>query len=83
MGLRAAAFLTAGLVRVPFLRFLLVDVAAVLVSVPLAFGLAYAVADSVAVALARVHEMQLWIGGGILLVAAGWLVVLWRRRRQG
>jgi len=83
MGLRAAAFLTAGLVRVPFPRFLLVDVAAVLLSVPLAFGLAYAVADSVAVALARVHEMQLWIGGAVLLLAAGWLLVLWRRRRRG
>jgi len=83
MGLRAAAFLTGGLVRVPFLRFLLVDVAAVLVSVPLVFGLAYAIADSVAVALVRVHEMQLWIGGAVLLVAAGWVFVLWRRRRRG
>jgi membrane protein DedA with SNARE-associated domain len=83
MGLRAAAFLTAGLVRVPFLRFLLVDVAAVLVSVPLAFGLAYAVADSVAVALARVHELQLWIAGAVLLAAATWLFVRWRRRRSG
>ena len=83
MGLRAAAFLTAGLVQVPFLRFLLVDVAAVLVSVPLVFGLAYAIADSVAVALARVHEMQLWIGGAVLLVAAGWVFVQWRRRRRG
>lgn len=82
MGLRAAAFLTAGLVRVPFLRFLLVDVAAVLVSVPLAFGLAYAVADSVAVALARVHELQLWIAGAVLLAAATWLFLLWRRRRS-
>ena len=82
MGLRAAAFLTAGVVRVPFLRFVVVDVAAVLVSVPLAFGLAYAVADSVVVALARVQEMQLWIGGSVLLIATGWLVVRWRRRRR-
>jgi membrane protein DedA with SNARE-associated domain len=82
MGLRAAAFLTAGLVRVPFLRFLLVDVAAVLVSVTLAFGLAYAVADSVAVALARVHELQLWVGGAVLLAAAAWILVLWHRHRR-
>jgi len=82
MGLRAAAFLTAGLVRVPFLRFLLVDVAAVLVSVTLAFGLAYAVADSVAVALAHVHELQLWVGGAVLLAAAAWILVLWRRHRR-
>jgi membrane protein DedA with SNARE-associated domain len=81
MGLRAAAFLTAGLVRVPFLRFVLVDVAAVLVSVPLAFGLAYAVADSVAVALAYVHEMQLWVGGAVLVLAVGWLAVRWYHRR--
>jgi membrane protein DedA with SNARE-associated domain len=81
MGLRAAAFLTAGLVRVPFLRFLLVDVAAVFVSVPLAFGLAYVIADSVAAALARVHEMQLWIAVLALLIVAGWLLVRLHRRR--
>lgn len=79
MGLRAAAFLTAGLVRVPFPRFLLVDVTAVLVSVPISFGVAYAIADSVVVALARVREMQLWIAGVVLLVAAAWGLVLLRR----
>ena len=82
MGLRAAAFLTAGLVRVPFLRFLLVDVAAVLLSVPISFGAAYLLADSVAMALARVRELQLWVAGGALLVAAGWGLVLWRRHRR-
>jgi membrane protein DedA with SNARE-associated domain len=84
MGLRAAAFLTAGLVRVPFLRFVLVDVAAVMVSVPLAFGVAYGLADSVAVALAYVHEMQLWVGAAVLLIGSVWLLV-WahRRRRRG
>jgi membrane protein DedA with SNARE-associated domain len=81
MGLRAAAFLTAGLVRVPFLRFLVVDVAAVFVSVPLAFGLAYIIADSVAAALARVHELQLWIAVFALLIVAGWLLVRLHRRR--
>jgi membrane protein DedA with SNARE-associated domain len=82
MGLRAAAFLTAGLVRVPFPRFLLVDLAAVLLSVPISFGVAYALADSVAMALARVRELQLWIAGGALIVAAGWGLALWRRRRR-
>jgi len=82
MGLRAAAFLTAGLVRVPFPRFLLVDLAAVLVSVPISFGVAYVLADSIAMALARVRELQLWVAGGALLVAAGWGLVLWRRHRR-
>jgi membrane protein DedA with SNARE-associated domain len=80
MGLRSAAFLTAGLVRVPFLWFFLVDVVAVLVSVPLTFGVAYAVADSVAVAVARVRELQLWIAGAVLLIGAVSLIVLLRRR---
>jgi membrane protein DedA with SNARE-associated domain len=79
MGLRAAAFLTAGLVRVPFPRFLLVDVTAVLVSVPISFGVAYAIADSVVVALARVREMQMWIAGVALLVAVAWGLALLRR----
>jgi len=82
MGLRSAAFLTAGLVRVPFLWFVLVDMVAVLVSVPLTFGVAYAVADSVAVALARVRAVQLWVAGAVLLIAAGWLVVLLRRGQR-
>lgn len=80
MGIRSAAFLTAGLVRVPFLWFFLVDLVAVLVSVPLTFGVAYAVADSVAVAVARVRELQLWIAGAVLLIGAVSLIVLLRRR---
>jgi len=83
MGLRAAAFLTAGLVRVPFPRFLLADVTAVLVSVPLWFGMAYLVADSVAVALMYVRQLQFWIAGLVLVVAAGWLLVHLRRRQRG
>jgi len=83
MGLRAAAFLTAGLVRVPFPRFLLADVTAVLVSVPLWFGMAYLVADSVAVALTYVRQLQFWIAGLVLVVAAGWLLVHLRRRQRG
>jgi len=69
-------------VRVPFPRFLLVDLAAVLLSVPISFGVAYALADSVAMALARVRELQLWIAAGALIVAAGWGLALWRRRRR-
>jgi membrane protein DedA with SNARE-associated domain len=54
----------------------------VLLSVPISFGVAYALADSVAMALSRVRELQLWIAGGALIVAAGWGLALWRRRRR-
>jgi len=80
MGLRSAAFLTAGLVRVPFLHFFLVDLVAALVSVPLSFGVAYVVADSLAAALAHVRAMQLWIAGLVLLVGLVWALLAWRRR---
>jgi membrane protein DedA with SNARE-associated domain len=83
MGLRAAAFLVAGLVRVPFPRFLLVDIVAVLLSVPLWFGVAYLVADSVAAALVWVRELQLWIAGFVLVTAAAWIIVLVRRHQRG
>ena len=83
MGLRAAAFLTAGLVRVPFPRFFLVDIAAVFLSVPLWFGVAYVVADSLAAALLWVRELQLWIAGLVLAIAAVWIVVLLRRHQRG
>jgi hypothetical protein len=53
----------------------------VFVSVPLAFGLAYVIADSVAAALARLHELQLWIAVLALLIVAGWLLVHLHRRR--
>lgn len=82
MGLRAAAFLTAGLVRVPFARFLAVDAAASLVSVPVSFWVAYAVVGSIAETLAHVQRLQLWIAGVVLLVALGWVVAAARRHRR-
>jgi hypothetical protein len=33
-------------------------------------------------ALPRVRELQLWVAGAALLVAAGWGLVLWRRHRR-
>jgi hypothetical protein len=51
--------------------------------VPLSFGVAYALADSVAAALARVRELQLWIAGLGLLIGAGWIIAHLRRRQRG
>ncbi len=41
MALRAAAFLTARIARVPFCKFVVADAGAALLSVPLGSGLAY------------------------------------------
>jgi membrane protein DedA with SNARE-associated domain len=46
VGMRAAAFLTAGIARIPFPPFIVVDASAALVSVTLALGAGYALAIS-------------------------------------
>jgi membrane protein DedA with SNARE-associated domain len=82
-GLRAAAFLTAGIARVPFWKFILADAGAAVVSVPFVFGLAYFFTDQVGAILADVQRVERWIALAALLVLAGAVVihvVRWNRR---
>ena len=74
-GLRAAAFLTAGIARVPFWKFILADAAAAAVSVPLAFGLAYFFTHQIGAILADVHRVERWLALVGLVAVAGALVV--------
>lgn len=57
-GFRAAAFLTAGIVRIPFWKFLLVDGIAAVVGVPLGFGVAYLFTDQLPAILRGVHRVE-------------------------
>lgn len=83
VGLRAAAFLTAGIAGIPFGRFLAVDVAAALMGVPTAFGLAFLFADQLELLLIDVHRVERWLALAALVAAAGWtVVVLYRRSRR-
>jgi membrane protein DedA with SNARE-associated domain len=82
-GLRAAAFLTAGIARVPFWKFMLADAGAALVSVPAAFGLAYFFTHQIGAILADVHRVERWLALAALVALAGALVVhvvRWNRR---
>jgi len=82
MGLRAAAFLTAGIARVPFGRFLAVDFAGALVGVPLSFGLAFFFTDQLARIRADVHRIERW-GLLLALVAVSlWIAVRAYRRTR-
>ncbi len=74
-GLRAAAFLTAGIARVPFCKFILADAAAAAVTVPLAFGLAYFFTHQINAILADVHRVERWLALAGLVAVAGALVV--------
>lgn len=82
MGLRAAAFLTAGIARVPFAKFLAADAAAALVGVPLTFALAYAFTDRLERLMADVHRVERWLAVLALVAAAVTLVVAARRRSR-
>jgi len=83
IGLRAAAFLTAGMARVPFWKFVVADAGAAALGVPFLFGLAYFFTDEITAIVADVHRVERWLALAGLLVLAAVLVVgvrRWHRR---
>jgi membrane protein DedA with SNARE-associated domain len=83
MGLRAAAFLTAGIARIPFWKLVVADVGAAVLGVPLVFGLAYFFTDQLRAIVADVHRAERWLGLAALLILATILAVgVWRWNRR-
>jgi membrane protein DedA with SNARE-associated domain len=82
MGLRAAAFLTAGIAHVPFGRFLAVDAAGALLGVPVAFGLAFFFTDQVEQIVRDVHRVERWVALIALALAAAYFAVRTYRRSR-
>ena len=83
MGLRAAAFLTAGMARVPFWKFVVADTGAAALGVPFLFGLAYFFTDQIDAIVADVHRVERWLALAGLLAFAAVLVAgvrRWKRR---
>ncbi len=80
-GFRTAAYLTAGILRLPTLRLLLTDLVAATLSTLLMFGLGFLFADPIQ---KGIHEVQQWL---TLLAASGiaaWILYrYYRARRQG
>ncbi len=84
MGLRAAAFLTAGIAHVPFWKFLAADGVAAALGVPVGFGLVYFFTDQLEEVMADVHRVQRWLGLLVVVVIVTALGVnIWRRNRWG
>jgi membrane protein DedA with SNARE-associated domain len=82
MGLRAATFLTAGIARFPFWKFLAVDGGAALVSVPIGFGLAHALTEQLYHLARDAHRWDRWLMLLGLLAVVGWLAYLLNRRMK-
>ena len=83
MGLRAAAFLTAGSAGVPFWKFVAADVGAALFGVPLTFGLAYFFTDQIEAIMVDVHRAERWLGlAGLLALAVLVVGGVWRWHRR-
>jgi membrane protein DedA with SNARE-associated domain len=83
IGLRAAAFLTAGIARVSFWTFLATDAGAAVVGVPFSFAVAYFFADQVEALVADMHRAERWLALGGVVVLAAVLAVMTRRWRRG
>jgi len=82
-GMRTTVYLTAGTThRVSFLRFLLIDTMAALISVPIWVYLGYFGADNHEWLVKWIHRGQssLWVLIGLLLLTV--LVLWWKRRRR-
>ncbi|HEV8643172.1 MAG TPA: DedA family protein [Methylomirabilota bacterium] len=83
LGLRAAAFLTAGIAKIPFWKFLAVDAGAALVGVPVGFGIAFLFADQLARVMADVRRFERWLVLCALVgLAAGLAVLAYRQSRR-
>jgi len=82
-GMRTTVYLTAGTThRVSFLRFLLIDTLAALISVPFWVYLGFFGADNHEWLVKWLHRGQssLWVLAGVLLLTV--LVLWWKRRRR-
>ena len=83
MGLRAAAFLTAGMARVPFWKFIVTDTGAAALGVPFLFGLAYFFMDEITAIVADVRRVERWLAlAGLLVLAVVLVISVWRGRRD-
>jgi membrane protein DedA with SNARE-associated domain len=79
VGIRGPVYLAAGVVRMPFRRFFLMDLLAATLVVSLFFGLSYAFGEAITDSLKRVEAMFTAVILLVLLIVGG--ILYYRRRR--
>jgi membrane protein DedA with SNARE-associated domain len=78
VGVRAPVFLAAGVLRIPFYRFVLIDAVCATTVVGTFFGLSYAYGDRLT---SLIRQSEIWLTVLVALVAcAAVCVYLWKRR---
>ena len=80
MGLRATAFIVAGVVRLSFWKFLVADGIAIGYGVPLNFAIAYFFSEHLHAVMAEVHRVERWLMLAGLTAAALITYVALRQR---
>jgi membrane protein DedA with SNARE-associated domain len=81
-GFRAAVYLTAGTVKFPLGRFMLLDFLAALISVPIWIYLGWIFGENWHEVIDIFKRYQWWVVGGIvLIVAAIWFIMRTRKKR--
>ncbi len=78
-GFRTAAYLTAGILKLPTLKLVITDVVAASFSTILMFGLGYAFADQIQ---SGIREAQQWVTIAIAVGLASWLYIRYEKARR-
>ncbi|MCA9527150.1 MAG: DedA family protein [Myxococcales bacterium] len=82
-GIRAAVYLTAGTVRFPVARFVVLDFLAAMVSVPVWIWLGWKFGENWEAVVETIKGAQIWVLGGVGFIALALVVYFkwWRKRR--
>ena len=75
VGFRTAAYLTAGILKLPALRLFVTDLFAATFSTTLMFGIGYLFAHQIEQATDQIHRWQRWIVLGLTIGLAIWIAV--------
>lgn len=82
VGVRSPVYVTAGILRMPFRRFVLVDLLCASLVVSLFFGLSFIFAEAFQGLWHSIERAELWLTGAIGLAIAGVLLYFFLRRRR-
>jgi membrane protein DedA with SNARE-associated domain len=82
VGVRSPVYVTAGILRMPFRRFILVDLLCASLVVTLFFGLSYVFSEAFQSLWNSIHRAEIWITAALGIAAVGAILYFLLRRRR-